>query len=120
MFNMNRLIRTKYRFGALAGALLLAGVLSGVAYASPPGLVKVTSHNNFQATVMKLKAAVGEHGLMILKQFNQKMMLAMVGVHAQPQMTFEIFHPKYGKAIYAANPVDFLAVPLRIMVRQTG
>ncbi|EQD68935.1 secreted protein containing DUF302 [mine drainage metagenome] len=104
----------------LAGALLLGGILSGVAYASPPGLVQVTSHNSFQATVMKLKAAVGEHGLMILKQFNQQMMLAMVGVHAQPEMTFEIFHPKYGKVVYAADPVDFLAVPLRILVRQNG
>ena len=102
--------------GALAAAMLLAGT----AHASPPGLVAVASHNSFDTTVAKLKGAVAAHGLMILKAFNQQMMLSMVGVHGPQEMTFEIFHPKYGKAIYEADPVDFLAVPLRILVIDSG
>ncbi|MGC8519069.1 MAG: DUF302 domain-containing protein [Steroidobacteraceae bacterium] len=110
----------KRALGAVAAFLLLAGFQSGIAYANPPGLIEVTSHNSFNTTVMKLKGAVAEHGLMVLKAFNQQMMLSMVGVHANKEMTFEVFHPKYGKAVYAASPVDFLAVPLRILVIASG
>lgn len=113
---MNVIAYIKKRLVALASLVLLAGSLAGVAYASPPGLVEVTSHNNFDTTVTKLKSAVSEHGLMVLKDFNQQMMLNMVGVHASKEMTFEIFHPKYGKAVYNTDPVDFLAVPLRMLV----
>lgn len=102
--------------GVLAAAMLLAGT----AHASPPGLVTVTSHNSFATTVAKLKGAVAAHGLMILKAFDQQKMLNMVGVHGPQEMTFEIFHPKYGKAIYDTDPVDFLAVPLRILVIDSG
>ena len=110
----------KKTVGTFAALLVLTGLQVGIAYANPPGLVEVTSHNSFNTTVMKLKGAVAAHGLMVLKAFNQQMMLSMVGVHANKEMTFEVFHPKYGKAVYAASPVDFLAVPLRILVIASG
>ena len=117
---MSKHMYAKRALGAVAAFLLLAGFQSGIAYANPPGLIEVTSHNSFNTTVMKLKGAVAAHGLMVLKAFNQQMMLSMVGVHANKEMTFEVFHPKYGKTVYDTNPVDFLAVPLRILVIASG
>ena len=117
---MNFLKNMKNGLLTLTGAALLAASLSSTAYAGPVGLVSISSHSNFGMTVSKLKTAVSENGLMVLKVFNQQMMLNMVGVHAPKEMTFELFQPKYGKVVYDASPVDFLAVPLRILVVQTG
>lgn len=117
---MNTHTYAKKTVGTLAALLLLAGLQVGIAYANPLGLVEVTSHNSFATTVTKMKAAVAEHGLMTLKVFNQQMMLSMVGVHSPAQVTFEIFHPKYGSTIYRTNRLGFLAAPLRITVLQQG
>lgn len=117
---MNIARHTKKHPLALASLLLVGSLAASAAYASPPGLVEVTSHSNFNTTVTKVKSAISQNGLMVLKDFNQQMMLNMVGVHAPKQITLEIFHPKYGKAVFAANPVDFLAVPLRMTVLQDG
>lgn len=118
---MNLLIHAKKRLVALASLTLLAIALAGTAYAaSPSGLVEVTSHNGFGPTVGNLEQAVSQNGLVVLKKFNQQQMLAMVGMHVQNEMAFEIFHPKYGKTIYDNNPVGFLAVPLRILVVQSS
>ncbi|WP_027492027.1 DUF302 domain-containing protein [Rhodanobacter sp. OR444] len=112
---------TKKRPLALASLLLVGSLAANAAYAtSPPGLVEVTSHSSFDATLTKVKSAISQNGLMVLKDFNQQMMLNMVGVHAPKEVTLEIFHPKYGKAVYEANPVDFLAVPLRMLIVQSG
>ncbi|TAL94021.1 MAG: DUF302 domain-containing protein [Rhodanobacter sp.] len=117
---MNIARHTKKRPLALASLLLVGSLAANAAYASPPGLVEVTSHSSFDATLTKVKSAVSQNGLMVLKDFNQQMMLNMVGVHAPKEVTLEIFHPKYGKAVYEANPVNFLAVPLRMLVVQSG
>lgn len=110
----------KKTVGTLAALMILVGLQVGIAYANPPGLVEITSHNSFATTVAKMRAAVEEHGLMTLKVFNQQLMLSMVGMHSPPQMTFEVFHPKYGSQVYNTNRLGFLAVPLRITVLQKG
>lgn len=117
---MNIITSLKKQLVALTTLLLLTGSLAATAYASPPGLVEVTSHNGFGPTVGKLEHAVSQNGLVVLKKFNQQKMLAMVGMHAQQEMSFEIFHPKYGKTVYNNDPVGFLAVPLRVVVVQSG
>lgn len=117
---MNIATQLNKRLSALASVMLLTGAMMGTAYASPPGLVDVTSQNNFGTTVTKMETAISEHGLMTLKMFNQKTMLNMVGVHAPKQVTLEVFQPKYGKVIYNTNPLGFLAVPLRMTVMQDG
>ncbi len=44
----------------------------------------------------------------------------MVGVKAEKIAGLEIFHPRYGKVLYANDKDAFLEVPLRILVMQTG
>ncbi|MDA8150031.1 MAG: DUF302 domain-containing protein, partial [Nitrospiraceae bacterium] len=41
-------------------------------------------------------------------------------VHAQKAVGFEVFHPRFGKVIYANDPTAYLAVPLRILVQKHG
>ncbi len=115
-----KIIATRNRLTALSALLLAVGLSVGSAYARAPGLVEVTSHNNFGTTVVKLETAVSQNGLVVLKKFNLQNMLNMVGMHAQKGMTFEIFHPKYGKNVYNNNPIGFLAVPLRVLMLQQG
>ena len=115
-----KIIAIRGRLTALSALLLVAGLSVGSAYARAPGLVEVTSHNSFGATVVKLETAVSQNGLVVLKKFNLQNMLNMVGVHAQKGMTFEIFHPKYGKNVHSNNSIGFLAVPLRVLVLQRG
>ncbi len=117
---MKFLSQNNSRFMTSLVFIVVAGFFMSSAYASAPGLVKVTSHNSFGTTVSKLESAVSQNGLVILKKFNLQNMLNMVGVHAQKGMTFEIFHPRFGKTIYSNNPVGFLAVPLRVLVLQQG
>lgn len=84
------------------------------------GEVEVTSHSGFDQTVQHLKKAIATNGLMIVGKQDYKMMLGMVGVHAEKAMGFHIFHPKFGKTIYENNPTGFLVVPLHVVVLKHG
>jgi len=117
---MKIIANIRSRLTVVLAVLLAAGLSLGSAYARAPGLVEVTSQNSFGATVVKLESAVSQNGLVVLKKFNLQTMLNMVGVHAQKGMTFEIFHPKYGKNVYRNNSIGFLAVPLRVLILQRG
>ena len=44
----------------------------------------------------------------------------MVGVKAEKMSGFEIFHPRYGKVLYANDKNAFLEAPLRILLRDKG
>ncbi len=90
------------------------------AEAEVSGLVKQTSQSGFDQTVQHLKRAVASNGLMVITTQDQQMMLQMVGVHAQKAVGFEVFHPRFGKVIYANDPTAYLAVPLRILVQKHG
>lgn len=117
---MNTITNTKSRWTVLLVFLMMGSFFASSAYAKAPGLVEVTSHNSFGATVGKFERAVSQNGLIVLKKFNQQKMLSMVGVHAKKGMTFEIFHPKFGKNVHNNNMVGFLALPLRVLVLQQG
>lgn len=78
------------------------------------------SANSFEQTVGKLKKAVAANKLVILKAFNHQKMVKMVGENADKSMSFEIFHPRYGKKINAKDRRAFMIAPLRIMVQMDG
>ena len=73
--------------------------------ASPNGLAN--------SLIQKLNGAVTANKLVIVKEVPFTKMLGMVGVKAEKIKSFEIFHPRFGKVIYAADKNAFLAAPLR-------
>ena len=83
-----------------------------------PGIVANESSRNFDQTVLKLKQGISQNMLVMLKDFNHQTMLKMVGVHADKSMVLEVFHPRYGKVIYANDKSAFIVPPLRIMVQE--
>lgn len=105
---------------SLAAVLALASFHPQSASARVAGEVDVTSHSGFDQTVQHLKKAIATNGLMIVGKQDYKMMLGMVGVHADKAMGFHIFHPKFGKTIYENNPTGFEMVPLHVVVLKRG
>ncbi len=128
MFFKEEIMKALYflRIRNSAVAICLAVALAFVSYfppaaeASVPGEIKVQSHSGFDQTVQHLKKAIATNGLMIVGKQDYKMMLGMVGVHAEKAMGFHIFHPKFGKTIYESNPTGFLVVPLHVIVLKQG
>lgn len=74
----------------------------------------------FDKVVTKLKRAITGHKLVVVKEVPYQQMLAMVGVKSGKIKGFEIFHPRYGKRIYAKDATAFLEVPIRILVTESG
>lgn len=107
----------------LLGAVL-AMVFSVVslrpAFAAGDDMVTVTAKGNFDATVTELKKAFTANQLVLIKDIPFQQMLGMVGVKSEPLMSFEIFHPRYGKTIYENDKKAFIVVPLRIVVHEQG
>lgn len=104
--------------------VVLAMVFSVVslppAFAAGDGMVTVTAKGNFNATVTELKKAITANQLALIKEIPFQQMLGMAGVKSEPLMSFEIFHPRYGKAIYENDKKAFIVVPLRIVVHEQG
>ncbi len=73
----------------------------------------------FDKVTTKLKREITGHKLVIVKEVPYQQMLSMVGVKAPKMKGFEIFHPRYGKVLYKADPNAFLEVPLRILVSES-
>lgn len=112
---------TRYRFVTLLlGAFFL--VFGGIGQAlAVPGIVEKTSANSFEQTVQKLKRNISANKLVLLKEFDHKKMVKMVGINnAEKSKMFEVFHPRYGKPINAKDRSAFMVVPLRILVQQDG
>lgn len=74
----------------------------------------------FDKVVTKLKREITGHKLVVIKEVPYQQMLGMVGVKSRKMKGFEVFHPRYGKRIYAKDATAFLEVPLRILVRESG
>ncbi len=105
---------------AAALAVLLIVFLSAGANAGGDNVVTQTVKGSFESTITKLKKAITAHKLVIVKEVPYTKMLGMVGVKAEKIAGLEIFHPRYGKVLYANDKDAFLEVPLRILVMQTG
>ena len=88
--------------------------------AAAENFVAKTVKGPFDKVVTNLKREITAHKLVIVKQVPYQQMVKMVGVNAKPMMGFEIFHPRYGKVIYAKDVSAFKEVPLRILVRSSG
>ena len=110
---------TRLAAAMLVASLLALGMNSSV-WAAAPGVVEKTSANDFDQTVQKLKTAISANKLVLLKDFNHQMMVKMVGVNADNSMSFEVFHPRYGKVLNEKNRAAFMIAPVRIMVQQDG
>lgn len=82
--------------------------------------VTQTVSGPFDKVVTNLKREITGHKLVIVKEVPFQQMLAMVGLKTEKLMSFEIFHPRYGKALYEANPAAMKEAPLRIVVREAG
>ncbi len=105
---------------AAALAVLLIVFLSAGANAGGDNVVEQTVKGSFESTITKLKKAITAHKLVIVKEVPYTKMLGMVGVKAEKMAGLEIFHPRYGKVLYANDKNAFLEVPFRILVMETG
>ncbi len=74
----------------------------------------------FGKIVTNLKRAIASRKLVIVKQVPYQKMVAMVGVKTGKTMGFEVFHPRYGKVIFAKDANALIDVPLRIVVQESG
>lgn len=98
----------------------LNGLMAGPAAAAGEGMVTVTAKGNFDATVTELKKALTANQMILIKDIPFQQMLKMAGVNSEPVMSFEIFHPRYGKTIYENDKNAFIVPPLRIIVHEQG
>ncbi|MCH7615085.1 MAG: DUF302 domain-containing protein [Nitrospinae bacterium] len=96
-------------------ALAYNGVVNADDY-----FVSIKSKHDFNTTVTNIKKQTAANKLVLLKEYNVQMMLKMVGVNAEKSMTMAIFHPRYGKVIYANDKNAMSATPLRLIVQERG
>jgi uncharacterized protein (DUF302 family) len=101
----------------LAMGLALSPVANAVA---DEDIVIETVPGPFDKVVTNLKRAITGQKLVIIKEVPLQQMLSMVGLKTEKMMTFEIFHPRYGKQMYQADPTSMKEAPLRIVVREDG
>ena len=107
---------------AVALTILVAGLilLSAPKVSAAETTVIQTASGSFDKVTTKLKRQITGHKLVIVKEVPMQKMLAMVGLKTGKIITFEIFHPRYGKWLYKANSAAIKEVPLRIVVREAG
>ncbi|HIN91247.1 MAG TPA: DUF302 domain-containing protein [Alphaproteobacteria bacterium] len=110
----------KTQFAAMIFVVAFLALSESSQVQAAPGIVVHDSSRNFDQTVLKLKQGISANMLVLLKDFNHQTMLKMVGVHADKSMVLEVFHPRYGKVIYANDKSAFIVPPLRIMVQEDG
>ncbi len=119
---MAHTVLTRRSTSAVVGALavLLIVFVSAGANAGSQDIVTQSPKGSLENTVTKLKKAITANKLVIVKEVPFTQMLGMVGVKAEKMSGFEIFHPRYGKVLYANDKNAFLEAPLRILLRDKG
>lgn len=93
---------------------------SGNAGGKEAAIVKLTSNNDFFTTVSKLQSAIAANNLVLLKEYNIQAMMKMVNKSIESFMTYQTFHPRYGKILVESDPDAFVSTPLSFAVRQAG
>lgn len=78
----------------------------------------VTSANDFDTTVSKIKADIQAKGIAIVFEANHKNMLAMVGIESDPSLTIGFAKPDMASMFLSKEPRSALEMPLRVTVRQ--
>jgi len=111
-----------HRFKGAFATVLIAFLLAypALSAAQSGEVVTQMSKNSFEKTVTALKKGITANKLIIIKEVPFTQMLSMVGVKSEKTLGLEIFHPRYGKAIYKKDKNALLEVPLRILVRDEG
>jgi len=99
--------------------LLVAGLAVTGFFARPTSAqesrVAVESTKSFEQTVDRLKAAVGQGGMMIMAQVDQGNMLSMAGLKLKATL-FLVGNPTVGKQLFEQDHGVGLFVPLRVFV----
>ena len=98
----------------LVFCLAVAGLIAGPASAQE-ARVTVESTKSYEQTVEKLKAAVGQGGMMVMAQVDQGNMLSMAGLKLKATL-FLVGNPTVGKEVFEQNHGVGLYVPLRVFV----
>lgn len=84
-----------------------------------PVLVEKQAAGNFETVTGRIQTGLKARKMAIVRQIHFQDMLQVVGIKSEPAMTFETFHPRFGKILYANDKAAFIEVPLRIHVRET-
>lgn len=111
-----------YRRGFMAAIAIFFGLGLSLGTALPVAaqgsFLSKTSKYDFNKTVKKLQKQIAAHRLAMLKKYNVQAMLKMVGVKSDKALTIAVFHPRYGKVIFASDKNAMAAAPLRMIVRE--
>lgn len=106
----------KIKFLLLALGLAVTGIFAGSASAQDVR-VTVESTRSYEQTIDKLKAAVGQGGMMVMAQVDQGNMLSMAGLKLKATL-FLVGDPTVGKQLFEQNHGVGLYVPLRVFVTE--
>lgn len=107
------------RFVALAFVLALMVGLPINETNAEPVLVEKQAKSEFEAVSAAIRDGLKAKKMAIVRQIHFHDMLEVVGVSSELATTYETFHPRYGKVLYANDKAAFIEVPLRIHVRET-
>lgn len=107
--------------GALVFAALVLAPAAAIAHdpAHDPELVEVQSTKSFDDAAAGIRDGLKARKMAIIRQIHFHDMLAAVNVDSERAVTYETFHPRFGKVIYANDKSAFIELPLRIHLRET-
>lgn len=109
--------KTVRLFAVLCALAVAAAPLRASAH--DPALIEKQARGTFEETSAGIREALKENKMAIVRQIHFHDMLSMVGIESENMMTFETFHPRFGKVLYANDRAAFIEAPLRIHLRQT-
>lgn len=109
-------IEMKMKFLFLALGLAFAGAFAGTSSAQETR-VTVESTKSYEQTIDKLKAAVGQGGMMVMAQVDQGNMLSMAGLKLKATL-FLVGNPTVGKQLFEQDHGVGLYIPLRVFVTE--
>lgn len=98
---------------------LAAAAVPLQASAHDAALIEKKARGTFEETSTGIREALKENKMAIVRQIHFHDMLSMVGIESENILTFETFHPRFGKVLYANDRAAFIEAPLRIHLRQT-
>ena len=103
---------------AVAWSRKAADLVHHVAQGEARG-VPATSGVDFEDVATAVREGLKANKMMIVRQIHFHDMLSMVGIESENMLTFETFHPRFGKTIYTNDKSAFIEPPLRIHVGET-
>lgn len=105
-------------FAALSLMALIMALPPRIAAAAPV-LVEHNAAGDFEAVTISIQNGLRANEMAIVRQIQFHDMLEVVGIESELAVTFETFHPRFGRVVYANDKAAFIELPLRIHVRET-